>query len=76
MEDTTNFIVEFTSDGEGASALPCISMVFSCNFVIVIVLCLVLSSRTQEQINVFSISFAQFKQQFDQGVAVQLAMTL
>ena len=32
MEDTTNFIVEFTSGGKGASAFLCISTAFNCKF--------------------------------------------
>lgn len=32
MVDTTNFMVEFTSDGEGASAFLCISAAFNCKF--------------------------------------------
>jgi hypothetical protein len=76
MEDTTNFIVEFTSDGEGVSAFLCTSTVVNCNVAIVTALRLPLSSRTQAKIDELTKRFARFKQQFDRGVAVQSAATL
>jgi hypothetical protein len=76
MEDTTNFIIEFTSDGEGVSVFLCTPTVLNCNIVIVTALRLPLSSRTQVKIDELTNRFARFKQQFYWGIAVQSAATL
>ena len=74
MEDTTNFIVEFTCDGQGPSPFLWISTI--ANPAIRIALGSLLSPRKQEQIDELTKRFNQFKQQFDRGVFVQVAGTL
>jgi hypothetical protein len=76
VEDTTNFIVEVTSDGEGASAFLCMSTIFNCSIVIATALRLPLSSCTQGKFDELTKQFAKFKQQFDRGLAVQSAAML
>jgi len=74
MEDTTNFIVEFTCDGQGPSPFLWISTI--ANPAIRIALGSLLSPRKQEQIDELTKRFNRFKQQFDRGVFVQVAGTL
>jgi len=74
MEDTTNFIVEFTRDGQGPSPLLWISTI--ADSAIRIALGSLLSPRKQEQIDELTKRFNRFKQQFDRGVSVQASGTL
>ena len=74
IEDTTNFIVRFTSNGQGPSSLRCLSAIS--NPAIRIALGSLLSYSDQEDIDKLTKRFNQFKEQFDRGVSVQAAGTL
>ena len=74
IEDTTNFIVRFTSNGQGPSSLRCISTIS--NPTICIALRSLVSDSDQENIGEITKRFNRFKEQFDRGVSVQAAGTL
>ena len=74
IEDTTNFIVQFTSDGQGPSSLGCFSAIT--NSGIRIALDSLLFNSNQEKIDELTKRFNRIKQQFDRGVSVQAAGTL
>ena len=74
IEDTTNFIVRFTSHGQGPSSLRSFSAIS--NPTIRIALGSLLSYSDQEDIDKLTKRFNQFKEQFDRGVSVQAAVTL
>ena len=74
IEDTTNFIVRFTSNGQGPSSLRCISTIS--NPTIRIALRSLVSDSDQENIDEITKRFNRFKEQFDRGVSVQAAGTL
>ena len=74
IEDTTNFIVQFPSHGQGPSSLGCFSAIS--NPAIRIALGSLLSYSDQEDIDKLTKRFNQFKEQFDRGVSVQAAGTL
>ena len=74
IEDTTNFIVRFTSNGQGPSSLRCFSAIS--NPAIRIALGSLLSYSDQEDIDKLTKRFNWFKEQFDRGVSVQAAGTL
>ena len=74
IEDTTNFIVRFTSNGQGPSSLRCISTIS--NPTIRIALRSMVSDSDQENIDEITKRFNRFKEQFDRGVSVQAAGTL
>ena len=74
IEDTTNFIVQFTSHGQGPSSLGCFPAIS--NPAIRIALGSLLSYCDQEDIDKLTKRFNQFKEQFDRGVSVQAAGTL
>ena len=74
IEDTTNFIVQFTSNGQSLSSLPCFSAIY--NPMVHIALGSLVSHSDQENINKIAKQFNWFKQQFDRGVSVQAAGTL
>ena len=74
IEDTTNFILQFISRGQGPSSLPCFSAIS--NPAIRIVIGSLLSHSDQENIDELTKRFNRFKQQFDRGVSVQAAGTL
>jgi hypothetical protein len=77
MEDTTNFIVEFTCDAQGS--LWCFYNFISAligNFMIRTALRSLLSPGKQDKIDELTKRFNWFKQQFDRGISVQLAGTL
>ena len=68
MEDTTNFIVQFTCNGQSPSSFRCSSAIT--NSAIRIALGSLLSPHKQEKIDEFTKRFNRFKQQFDRGVSV------
>ena len=74
IEDTTNFIVQFTSYGQGPSSLGCFPAIS--NPAIRIALGSLLSYSDQDDIDKLTKRFNQFKEQFDRGVSVQAAGTL
>ena len=74
IEDTTNFIVRFTSNGQGPSSLRCLSAIS--NPAIRIALGSLLSHSDREDVDKLTKRFNQFKQRFDRGVSVQAAGTL
>ena len=74
IEDTTNFIVRFTSNGQGPLSLRCISTIS--NPTIRIALRSLVSDSDQENIDEITKRFNRFKEQFDRGVSVQAAGTL
>ena len=74
IEDTTNFIVRFTSNGQGPSSLRCLSAIS--NPAIRIALGSLLSHSDREDVDKLMKRFNQFKQRFDRGVSVQAAGTL
>ena len=74
IEDTTNFIVRFTSHRQGPSSLRCFSAIS--NPTIRIAPGSLLSHSDQENIDELTKRFNRFRQQFDRGVSVQAAGTL
>ena len=74
MEDTTNFIVQFTCNGQSPSSFRCLSAIT--NSVIRIALGSLLSPHKQEKIDELTKRFNRFKEQFDRGVSVQAARAL
>jgi hypothetical protein len=74
MEDTINFISEFTCDGQGPS--PLLLILTIANSAIRIALGSLLSPHKQEQIDELTKRFNLFKQQFDRGISAQSAGTL